>query len=87
MHVVGRQIADVHRRDHVPSHYFRPTPRQEHGEVNDGYVGVDTNNAYHLHTHQQPPPGDTRHQRDITESVSKNHNQTRPYLVNVFPTG
>jgi hypothetical protein len=65
MHVVGRQIADVHRRDHVPSHYFRlgtrdiPTPRQEPGEarVNDGYVGVDTN-AYHLHTctHRQRPP-------------------------------
>jgi hypothetical protein len=32
-------------------------------------------------------PADTRHQRDITESVSKNHNQTRQYLANVFPTG
>ena len=48
MHLEGRQIADVHRRDHVPSHHSRlgtrdiPTPRQEHGE-NDGYVGVDTN--------------------------------------------
>jgi hypothetical protein len=71
MHVVGRQIADVHRRDHVPSHYFRlgtrviPTPRQEHGE-NDGYAGVDTN-AYHLHTHQQPLPG--RHE------ASKGHHR------------
>jgi hypothetical protein len=74
MHVVGRQTAEAHRRDHVPSllasTYSRlgtrvvPTPRQEHGEarVNNGYVGVDTRP---LHTSYIPInnvlPADTKH--------------------------
>jgi len=49
MHVEGRQMAVVHRRDHVPSHYSRPRGTlfrlhaKKHGEQRrDGYVGVDT---------------------------------------------
>ena len=91
MHVVGRQTAEAHRRDHVPSHYSRlgtrvvPTPLQEHGEarVNNGYVGVDTT-AYLLHIHQQRPAG--RHEAYLGRTSPSRSTRKTIKLDPILPT-